>query len=68
MPVCVCVCVCVILNLSTDEGDAVVPSLPVIPSYNATGMITSKCLKSQRNHWYLSALCLRKFHPSGENF
>ena len=39
----VCVCVCIILNLSTDEGDAVVPSLPVIPSYNATGMITSKC-------------------------
>ena len=34
--------VCAILNLSTDEGDVVVSLLSKIPSYNATGMITSK--------------------------
>ena len=43
-------CLCIILSLSTDESDdAVVPSLPSLPPYDPTGIITSKCLKSHGN-------------------
>ena len=49
--ICNFVYVCVILNLSTDDGDAVVPSLPKIPPYNnATGMITNNVLKFLLSH------------------
>lgn len=45
-----CLCLCIILSLSTDESDdAVVPSLPSLPPYDPTGIITSKCLKSHGN-------------------
>ena len=37
--ICISVCVRVILNLSTDNDDTIVPSLPKIPSYDTTGMI-----------------------------
>ena len=48
--ICNFVYMCVILNLSTDNGDAVVPSLPKILPYNATGMITNNVLKFLLSH------------------